>query len=278
LPGVKRLGLLGDATDAGTKVEQEALASPAAAMGITIIHAEAASPGDCDGAIAALIVRRVDAICLLESALNFNMRSGVIELAYQKRVGTCDFPLTREALTHVMHALSLKSSTHAVFDWELAASAYDYRQDLARANTTPRPGSDTSGAGRLTDMKGSGWSTLALKGSWHPRVADGEHVADFGVQHERYALRNRVTTLNTDWTAQEAGPLSSRAQGTTTLNSVWAQHAWRISPAWKTVIGGRLERWTATDGLTQSVSPATTTSADCDESVLAGYCTRQHPI
>jgi len=86
LPGVKRLGLLGDATDAGTKVEQEALASPAAAMGITIIHAEAASPGDCDGAIAALIVRRVDAICLLESALNFNMRSGVIELAYQKRV------------------------------------------------------------------------------------------------------------------------------------------------------------------------------------------------
>jgi iron complex outermembrane recepter protein len=188
-----------------------------------------------------------------------------------------DFPLTRETLTHLMHALSLKSTTRGIFDWEIAASAYDYREDLLRTSTTPRPGADSGGAGRLTDMKGTGWATLALKGIWRPGGADGVHVADFGLQHDRYALRNRVTTLGTDWTAEDTGPLSSRAEGTTTLTSAWGQHAWRVSDAWKAFFGGRLERWNATDGLTQSLRPPTATSADCDESVLAGYCTRQHP-
>ena len=85
-PTVKRLGLLGDPTDPGTKVEQEALASPAASLGLTIIVAEAAHPDDFDAAIARLIAERVDAIYLLESALTFNMRSRVMELANQKRV------------------------------------------------------------------------------------------------------------------------------------------------------------------------------------------------
>ncbi len=86
LPGMKRLGLLGDPTDATTKIEQQALVPAAASLGLTIIVAEATSPADFDAAVARLVVERVDAIHLLESALTFNMRARVIELANQKRV------------------------------------------------------------------------------------------------------------------------------------------------------------------------------------------------
>jgi len=86
LPALKRLGLLGDPSEPGTKIEQEALAPPATSWGITIIVAEAVHPRDFDAAIARLIAERVDAIYLLESALSFNMRSRVMELANQKHV------------------------------------------------------------------------------------------------------------------------------------------------------------------------------------------------
>src|SRR5258706_9855829 len=62
LPGMKRLGLLGDPTEPGTKLEQEALASPAASLGLTIIVAEAVHPEDFDAAMARLIAELVDAV------------------------------------------------------------------------------------------------------------------------------------------------------------------------------------------------------------------------
>ena len=98
------------------------------------------------------------------------------------RLLATDFPLTREVLSHTMHALSIKSNTREVFDWEVATSLYDYGRDRARSNSTPLPGADARGAGRLTDQKGTGWSNLSLKGIWRPGGADGAHVADFGAQ------------------------------------------------------------------------------------------------
>jgi iron complex outermembrane receptor protein len=175
-----------------------------------------------------------------------------------------------------MHALSLKQGGGGIFDWEIAASRYDYGRDLVRTNTTPLPAADAGGAGRLVDMKGTGWSTLALRGIWRPGGAQGAHTADFGLQHERYALRNRTTTLANDWTTEANGPVFSVARGTTTLTSLWAQHAWQARPLWKTFLGGRLERWNAADGLTQSIAPAAATSADCDLTAQPGSCTRRH--
>lgn len=183
---------------------------------------------------------------------------GIDGLAYTGASGNSagllasDFPLTREALTHTMHALSLKSTTGGVFDWEAAASVYDYTQDLARTNTTTLPGAASGGAGRLTDMKGTGWSTFALKGIWRPGAEAGTHVADFGLQRDRFALRKRFTAPSDDWIHEDAGTLTARAEGTTTLTSLWAQDAWQVAPQWKTFAGGRWERWRATDGLTQS--------------------------
>ena len=193
------------------------------------------------------------------------------------RLLATDFPLTREVLSHTMHALSIKSNTREVFDWEVATSLYDYGRDRARSNSTPLPGADAGGAGRLTDQKGTGWSNLSLKGIWRPGGADGAHVADFGAQTYQYKLRNKVSTLTSDRIRQGEGPVALRSDGNSSLSSVWVQDAWQINHDWKTFIGLRWERWTASDGLTQSVKPATATSADCNETVLAGYCTRLHP-
>jgi len=193
------------------------------------------------------------------------------------RLVATDFPRTKESLEHTMHALSVKSTTRGVFDWEGAVSAYEYGKDRARTATVALPAAETGGTGRLTDLKGTGWITLALKGIWRPGESDGTHVVDFGLQQERYKLRNRVTALSTDWRAEDGGTPFSRFQGDTSLLSVWAQDAARISQNWKAVGGGRFERWNASNGLTQSLKPPTVTSPDCDESVLAGSCTKSHP-
>ena len=43
------------------------------------------------------------------------------------------FNASKENLEHWMHGLSLKSNTRGQWDWELAASLYDYSTDLQRA-------------------------------------------------------------------------------------------------------------------------------------------------
>ncbi|MBW8894510.1 MAG: TonB-dependent receptor, partial [Burkholderiales bacterium] len=97
-----------------------------------------------------------------------------------------DFALTREKLLHVMHGISVKSHAGGEWDWELAASLYDYQKDDKRQNaaTNPQPGAWTGGAGTLADGSGTGWNTLAVKGIWRP--AGTAHVVDLGVQQDSY--------------------------------------------------------------------------------------------
>jgi iron complex outermembrane receptor protein len=83
-------------------------------------------------------------------------------------VGATDFALTNDDLTHLMHGLSVKSSTGGVFDWEVAASLYDFTTDEQRAPTVALPTASSGGAGTITDQDGTGWNTLALKGTWRP--------------------------------------------------------------------------------------------------------------
>jgi putative tryptophan/tyrosine transport system substrate-binding protein len=61
LPGMKRIGLLGDSTDSSSKLDQQALAPVAASLGVTIILAEAANPPEAEAAVARLITDRVEA-------------------------------------------------------------------------------------------------------------------------------------------------------------------------------------------------------------------------
>jgi iron complex outermembrane receptor protein len=166
-----------------------------------------------------------------------------------------DFSATRSDLQHLMQALSLKSHTRGVWDWEVAASLYDYQKDQVRASGTAYPAAAHGGAGTLTDMSGTGWNTLALKGTWRPDGMQGAHIVDIGYQRDAYQLRTSVFSMG-DWSAGDAGARSSSFNGDTDLQSLYGQDSWRFAKDWKATLGGRFEQWQASNG---SLSNANTT-------------------
>ena len=161
-----------------------------------------------------------------------------------------DFAVTREKLSHTMHGLSLKSRTGGTWDWELAASLYDYGRDDKRQNTAgnPQPGALTGGAGTLAQGAGTGWHTLAVKGIWRPEGSS--HVVDLGLQQDSYKLRYQTTTLSGNYLVDGPGTLASNVAGDTRLQAAYVQDAWLISPDWKAVVGLRAEGWRASNGRT----------------------------
>lgn len=156
---------------------------------------------------------------------------------------------------HLMQGLSVKSDTKAQFDWEVATSVYDYSKDLSRSgNYTANNGVDLgTGAirlgGKLTDMKGTGWQNLDLRGEYRP---DGnlksEHQLAFGYHADQYVLNSSSYTVTADWLTGSAGALSSNSFGNTQTQALYLQDAWKFSPAWKMVAGGRFEQWKAFGG------------------------------
>ena len=169
-----------------------------------------------------------------------------------------DFPLTNENLTHTMHGLSVKSHTQGVWDWEVAASLYGYDKNTLRQNGTGTPAANTSnplpaalngGNGTITDGKGTDWNTLALKGIWRPEGTQGKHIVDFGYQQDGYKL-DSLTSLTSNWISGAPGTLVNEVGGNTALRSLYGQDSWAFAPQWKTVLGARLENWTADNGFT----------------------------
>ncbi|TWI70101.1 iron complex outermembrane receptor protein [Pseudoduganella lurida] len=155
-----------------------------------------------------------------------------------------DFAPQRNELEHVMHGLSLKRHAKDMFDWELAASKYDYRKDLMRVPTVFLAAQDATGQGNVTDMAGSGWNTLAVKGIWRP---NGAHTVDLGAQRDAAELRTRVFSA-ADWIDGSDGRHVSTFNGDTRLTSLYAQDTWRIDERWKATVGARWERWQAFGG------------------------------
>jgi iron complex outermembrane receptor protein len=184
-----------------------------------------------------------------------------------------DYAMTNEKLSHTMHGLSVKSHTQGVWDWELAASLYDYGKDIKRQNagSNPLPAAANGGAGALADGSGTGWNTLALKGIWRPQGIQGAHIADFGFQQDRYTLKYRTFNIPGNWINDDAGPLVNEVGGTTVLHSLYGQDSWAFDPKWKTVLGARLESWTASNGLTTFGvgNPANTSYAQRSENYLS---------
>ena len=161
-----------------------------------------------------------------------------------------DFGVSQEQQLQLMHGLSLKSRTRGVFDWEVAASLFDYQKDQQRVATTAQPASLQGGAGTLTDQRGSGWNTLALKGIWRPDGLQGAHIVDFGVQQDSYKLRILRSNIAGNYRTDAPGSVANDVGGRARLRSVYAQDAWQLAPLWKTVLGVRAEQWLASDGFT----------------------------
>ena len=171
-----------------------------------------------------------------------------------------DFNLSNDSQEHMMHGLSVKSNTKGIWDWEVAASLYDYRKDLQRSATVALPGALSGGAGTLVDQDGTGWNTLALKGIWRPQGMQGTHIVDFGFQQENYKLHILRSAIAGNWLTDSGGALINDVGGKTQLRSLYAQDRWAFAPQWQAVLGARLENWTASDGFTRfsSTSAANT--------------------
>lgn len=163
-----------------------------------------------------------------------------------------DFGVTRESLQHAMHGVSIKSHTRGEWDWEVAASLYDYSRDEKRQNASsnPQPAALTWGAGTLADGSGTGWQNLALKGTWRPAAAQGRHVVDFGYQLDHYKLVYRTTSLASHYLSDTNGTLANGVGGQSRQHSVYAQDTWKLAPRWRTVLGLRAENWQADEGRT----------------------------
>ncbi|MDQ0037216.1 iron complex outermembrane receptor protein [Variovorax boronicumulans] len=189
----------------------------------------------------------------LRNAFGQPVYSGRVNIAgrtYNLDAPSAALAPTETALTHYMHGLSVKSHTGGVFDWEVAASLFDYSSDTSRTPTTPLPGAFNGGPGRTTDMGGSGWNTFKAAGTWRPTGSAegvGAHVVDFGFQQDTARLRTSVgNTL--DWINGSPVTPFSAFNGNTRLQSLYVQDTWRFAKDWKTTLGLRHERWEAYGG------------------------------
>ena len=165
----------------------------------------------------------------------------------QYAVAPAEISLQRADLQHLIHGLSVKSNARGTWDWEAAVSLYDYDKDIVRSPLGARPAADNGGAGRITDLNGTGWNSFALKGVWRREGGDGRHQVDLGVQRDEHKLRTLVSDT-ADWINGSAGARFSAFQGETELVSLYAQDTWRVATDWRATVGGRYERWQARDG------------------------------
>jgi iron complex outermembrane recepter protein len=166
--------------------------------------------------------------------------------------------------THVSNAVSLKTDTKGVFDFDLSASSYNYLQDiLLNPFTVASTGVGYSLNGKITRMDGTNWQNGDAKGIWRPFGYDGPQEISFGVHGDRYRLENPIyqsavwySTSNTG-----TGQLYSTGVGETNTGALWVQDAWKIIPTLKLTLGGRLESWRAFDGFNINNTANATTGA-----------------
>jgi iron complex outermembrane recepter protein len=191
----------------------------------------------------------------LRDAAGNPVYSGTINVdGLRYAVTPADFAPTAGDLRHLMHGLSLKSERDGAWNFELAASAYDYDRDLVRSPTVALPDAAAGGAGRIANQGGTGWSSFALRAVRRPGRDDG-HVLDLGYQLDDFRLRSLVDGA-ADWLTGGPAARVSAFRGDTELASVYAQDTWAFAPRWRATLGVRVERWSAANG---AVSDATTT-------------------
>jgi iron complex outermembrane receptor protein len=153
--------------------------------------------------------------------------------------------------THLSNAVSLKSDTKGVYDFDLSASSYNYLQDIMRNPfTVAASGIGFTEAGKITRNDGTNWQNADAKGIWRPFGYDGPQEISFGLHGDRYQLENPVFASSV-WTTPSTtgtGQLYSDSIGETRTGAAWLQDAWKIQPNLKLTLGGRLETWQALNG------------------------------
>jgi iron complex outermembrane receptor protein len=170
--------------------------------------------------------------------------------------------------THMSNAVSVKSDSKGVFDFDLSASTYNYLQDIMlNPFTVASTGVGYSANGKITRNDGTNWQNADAKGIWRPFGYDGPQEISFGIHGDRYQLENPVfASANTFQTSSTGtGQLYSDGLGETRTGAIWVQDAWKIQPNLKLTLGGRFESWEALNGFnlntTTNAGGTTITSA-----------------
>jgi iron complex outermembrane receptor protein len=162
--------------------------------------------------------------------------------------------------THLANALSLKSDTKGVFDFDLSLSRVDFLQDIQRLPFgVLSAGTAFTPYGRIARLDGTNWTNGDANGIWRP---NDQHEVSFGFHGDRYELNN-PTYQTSNWTSgpDATNSLYSAGLGTTRTLALWAQDAWRFAPMWKLTTGVRLEDWQAYDGFNLQTTTNAATGA-----------------
>lgn len=148
---------------------------------------------------------------------------------------------------HLANAISVKSDTKGIFDFDVSVSRYDYLEDIQRNPYGVVAGTAAFTAnGKITRLDGTNWTNGDAKGIWRPTDA---HEVSFGIHADRYFLNNPTYATPTWNTGPDAtGTLYSNSRGATETQALWVQDAWRFAPDWKLTLGGRWENWQASEG------------------------------
>ena len=154
---------------------------------------------------------------------------------------------------HWMQSLSLDSKNNGAWDWNAVLSNVNYATDLTRSSTGLYPTALTSGAGRIGDASGTGWTTIDAKATYRPGSGPVAHTVSFGVHADQFKLIS--PTYNTsDWLNGGEGALYTNSIGKTKTEALWLQDEWRVSPSLLATLGGRYEQWKAFDGYNYALS------------------------
>lgn len=149
---------------------------------------------------------------------------------------------------HSMHALSLKSDTRGMWDFDLVGTHYRFDHDSKSQPNGTLGGLSFTNDGKFTTMAGTNWSTLDAKGIWRPAGKVGEHEVSFGSHFDRYILVN-TTLFTPNWrTESPSTGKSTDSRGNTQTTAFWAQESWAFAPDFKATLGGRYEYWNTFDG------------------------------
>jgi iron complex outermembrane receptor protein len=173
--------------------------------------------------------------------------------------------------THMSNAVSLKSDTKGVYDFDLSASSYNYLQDIMLNPFTVAPtGAGYSLNGKITRNDGTNWQNVDAKGIWRPFGYDGPQEISFGLHGDRYQLENPIfaSTVWTTTSTTGTGQLYSDSVGETRTGAAWVQDAWKIQPNLKLTLGGRLETWQASNGFNVNTTTNAATGAITSTAML----------
>jgi iron complex outermembrane receptor protein len=153
---------------------------------------------------------------------------------------------------HWMQAASLGFQASDAWRITAIATAYDYAADEQRTPTAALPAAARGGAGSITDMSGTGWTTFDLTADGRPHA---DHHLKLGAHLGRDVLANdRYATP--DWLSGPRGALAAAAHGETETSALWAEDVVRLPGRLDLTLGARWEHWRAHDGINYSLSPA----------------------